>query len=359
MLSLIFLIVIQVVLVESHYQMRGSNTSEHSNDNRKIVYSFEQIKRRLTGDSPVAGKRVALLQVHFEGNVGDQMETVPLLMKLNEWGVIVDCYLSVWMPLERRLDPLVKERVAPYVRYTNKYISFCDIVFFLMKQTFGRSNIYPEGVTWDHELRDRNYDLLIVTPGPTVNEVAHCLAAERQPEGANWATSTDPRPVNISMVWFGVTITGWAERTYEKQKYCVKLIAAREEVSMKRAAAMLDIRYRKSNQLFMSGDISFSYRFSKVETRKLVDEKFHKTLESLKHLKNWVLIFSRENNFGPGKGVWIHKDKVHVRAIGGEVMEYDIEDVLFGSSSNLEDHRHMNKLNNQHGVRKARTVTCR
>ena len=130
MLSLIFLIVIHVVLVESHYQMRGSNTSEHSNDNRKIVYSFEQIKRRLTGDSPVAGKRVALLQVHFEGNVGDQMETVPLLMKLNEWGVIVDCYLSVWMPLERRLDPLVKERVAPYVRYTNKYISFCDIVFF-------------------------------------------------------------------------------------------------------------------------------------------------------------------------------------------------------------------------------------
>ena len=31
------------------------------------------------------------------------------------------------------------------------------------------------------------------------------------------------------MVWFGVTITGWAERTYEKQKYCTKLIAVREE----------------------------------------------------------------------------------------------------------------------------------
>ena len=28
-------------------------------------------------------KRVALLQVHFEGNVGDQMETIPLLKRLH------------------------------------------------------------------------------------------------------------------------------------------------------------------------------------------------------------------------------------------------------------------------------------
>ena len=88
------------------------------------------------------GKTVALLQVHFEGNVGDQMETIPLLRKLKEWGVVVDCYLSVWMPLKKRLDPAVHERVKDLVR-----------------------NIYPEGVQYDHELRDRNYDLLIVTPG--------------------------------------------------------------------------------------------------------------------------------------------------------------------------------------------------
>ena len=88
------------------------------------------------------GKTVALLQVHFEGNVGDQMETIPLLRKLKEWGVVVDCYLSVWMPLKKRLDPAVHERVKDLVR-----------------------NIYPEGVQYDHDLRDRNYDLLIVTPG--------------------------------------------------------------------------------------------------------------------------------------------------------------------------------------------------
>ena len=38
-------------------------------------------------------------------------------------------------------------------------------------------------------------------------------------------------------------------------------------------------------------------------------------------------------------------------------MQYDIQKVVFGSSSNLEDHRHMNRLKAQHGVRKSRTVT--
>jgi hypothetical protein len=63
----------------------------------------------------ILGKRVALLQVHLEGNVGDQMETIPLLKKLKEWGVAVDCYLSIWMPEDKRLDPAVKERGNTYI----------------------------------------------------------------------------------------------------------------------------------------------------------------------------------------------------------------------------------------------------
>ena len=48
-----------------------------------------------------------------------------------------------------------------------------------------------------------------------------------------------------------------------------------------------------------------------------------------------------------------------VRSIDDEVIQYNIHHVVFGSSSNLEDHRHMNRLKAQHGVRKSRTVTCR
>ena len=57
-------------------------------------------------------------------------------------------------------------------------------------------------------------------------------------------------------------------------------------------------------------------------------------------------------------GVWIRGSKVHVRSIDDEVIQYNIHHVVFGSSSNLEDHRHMNRLKSQHGVRKSRTVTC-
>ena len=71
--------------------------------------------------------------------------------------------------------------------------------------------------------------------------------------------------------------------------------------SMRRAGEMMDVRYRKMNKLFMSGDISFSYPYDKAAVKKLADEKFYKTLDPLKGTE-WALIFSRENNFGIGKG---------------------------------------------------------
>ena len=74
---------------------------------------------------------------------------------------------------------------------------------------------------------------------------------------------------------------------------------------MRRAGEMLDVRYRKMNQLFMSGDISFSYPYDKAAIKKLADEKFYKTLDPLKGT-DWALIFSRENNFGVGKGMRIY-----------------------------------------------------
>ena len=70
---------------------------------------------------------------------------------------------------------------------------------------------------------------------------------------------------------------------------------------MRRAGEMMDVRYRKMNQLFMSGDISFSYPYDKAAMKKLADEKYYKTLDPLKGT-DWALIFSRENNFGVGKG---------------------------------------------------------
>ena len=41
---------------------------------------------------------VAVLNVHMEGNLGDEYETTPLLATLSKWGAHVDLYLANWQP---------------------------------------------------------------------------------------------------------------------------------------------------------------------------------------------------------------------------------------------------------------------
>ena len=112
---------------------------------------------------------------------------------------------------------------------------------------------------------------------------------------------------------------------------------------------MADKYFTGENDIIMSGDISFSYIYQKEEIRNLADLKYRKVLNSMKSKSKWALLFSRENNFGPENGVWITEGIVHIRDISGDLLQYDLDDVLFGSSSNLEDHDHMLMLQEQHG----------
>jgi hypothetical protein len=151
----------------------GSDTTEDGGetvDKAKGIISFPQSARNERG--PLREKSVAIMQVHLEGNVGDQMETLPLLMKLNTWGVTVDCYLSTMLNKRKRLDPQVKQRVSPYVR-----------------------NIYENGIGYDLDVRAQKYDVIIVAPGPPVHEVSHCI------------TAVKGESANITMVWFLSAVT--------------------------------------------------------------------------------------------------------------------------------------------------------
>ena len=171
-----------------------------------------------------------------------------------------------------------------------------------------------------------------------------------------------PRPENISMAWFGVSVTGWAQYTYERgQKYCIRMLAARESMSFERATGMIDDSLDKM-QLMMSGDISFSYPYSPDDpVIKKYQNSFTENLpfsdEVLKN-KEWCMIFSRENNFGHNMGVHIRGRKVHIRTIDEQMIEYDIDKVVFASSSTLEDREHMSMLRHKHRVHRARCVTA-
>ena len=86
--------------------------------------------------------RVAVLNLHMEGNLGDEYETTPLLAKLSEWGAHVDLYLANWQP-DKSLSPHA-------VRQTR----FVDAIYEYPPQK-GR-------------LEGGDYDVLISAPGPGI-----------------------------------------------------------------------------------------------------------------------------------------------------------------------------------------------
>ena len=49
------------------------------------------------------GVKVLLLETHLEGNLGDEMETTPLLQYLHNCGVHITVALSEWLPLDSRI----------------------------------------------------------------------------------------------------------------------------------------------------------------------------------------------------------------------------------------------------------------
>ena len=95
--------------------------------------------------------------------------------------------------------------------------------------------------------------------------------------------------------------------------------------------------------VMLSGDISFSYKpmIGDVRTHQKHYERKLKRLIEQERTNKWVVIFSRKNNFGPEKGVYIDDRTVHVHTMNGEHRQYSLDLVVFASSSDIEDHEHM------------------
>lgn len=274
------------------------------------------------------GKRAAMFQSHFEGNLGDQMETIPVLQKLKEWGVVTDAYLSVWMPDTKRLSPVVFSRVREYVDQVYNKVGHNP-------SDQGRS-----------ALMSRNYDIAIIAPGPTVNEITYCFPNQRG--------------TNVTMVWFGISITKVAwKHTYQKHKYCLKAVVVREEISYESAQHMLEPEpdYDRQTRLLLSGDFSFSYKPDKALVDKFTD-KYTKQLKPLIDSGNeWVVIFSRENNFGGLGGIKVKDDgKLYVSTLDHKIQVYELDKVVFATSSWLEDEAHYKNIRSTYKIPGSRIV---
>ena len=146
-------------------------------------------------DGARSDKKVAIFGVHFEGNLGDLMETTPLVERLHEWGVEIDCYLSMFRGGLGKMDKKIKRGVGRYC-----------------------SNFFTTKVRRS-EVSKRNYDAVIIAPGPTVDHFKYCFDDFRSPGH------------NISMVWFGVSVATRDQVTFERQQSCLRLISIRESNS--------------------------------------------------------------------------------------------------------------------------------
>jgi len=278
--------------------------------------------------SGIEGKRVALIGTHFEGNLGDLQETVPLIKRLYSWGVEIDVYLSCWQGWRltpRRLNAKVKVDMRKYVK-----------------------TIYWDPIDFQAtSMKNRYYDVVIVAPAPSVNEEHFCIGDGLRPGR------------NVSMVWFGIGVTDGDFASYENEKSCLTLIAAREEVSFAkvkrwalRNAAKPDDIDDSAIKIMLGGDLSFSYEPDHDEFEEAAKLHNKKWGAYYKQTDDWILVFSRFNNFGHRKGVEIDKDRgvVIIKNIIGIDDEYSIEKVVFASSSNLEDEEHFDKLEKEFDI---------
>jgi hypothetical protein len=314
----------------------AKNSNNRSLSNNRARYT--KLYRRLEFEEPdtenqqepqhhIGGKRVALFGVQFEGNLGDVMETTPLLTRLSEWGVEVDCYLGGHIQSVANLDSKIKQGVG----------KFCK-------------NMYPSNFL-HFEVRDRDYDFIIAAPGPTVNHLQGCYEDKDSPNEI------------ITTIWFGVGVSERDDVILAKQLNCLKFVALREPVSLQKMTAWMQLLPDKQNrlELMLSGDLSFSYNpeIGEVNRQKARFTRLLQPLLTGKSKDDWVLIFSKSNNFGRDQGIWIEDGVIYVTTILGVKKKYDIENVVFASSSDLEDHDHMQRFKTAYHMHGDRVITCR
>ena len=221
------------------------------------------------------------------------------------------------MPVEQRLNPKVLTKVSGLV-----------------------NEIYVEGVPFDHVLRSRNYDLAISAPGPTVNEIKHCFSSDNRPDR------------NVSMAYFGISFNPSQIDVYEKQKSCLQLIAVREDQSYD--FVKLYLPKEDETILVLSGDISFSYmKNDYVQPHlKTVSLSVLKAVSYMnKQDHDWVLIFTRFNNFGPGKSVDIVNNTIVIKSISGNIIKFNLKHILIGSSDRIMDKEHFKNLKKNYNLK--------
>ena len=91
------------------------------NNNKNFTTTDTMAQASSASESPrtntcnLTGVKVLLLEIHLEGNLGDEMETTPLLQYLYNCGVHITVVLSEWLETDKRVHPSRTSREHMYI----------------------------------------------------------------------------------------------------------------------------------------------------------------------------------------------------------------------------------------------------
>lgn len=121
--------------------------------------------------------RVAVVEVHVEGNLGDEFETTPLLRALRAFGVKqIDCYASRWQEGDK--DPELW--LSPHAIRTLE----------------GVDNYFPPQALMTSFWNESKYDLVVHAPGPAGKWTLNSFASV-----SDWA-----RSLNMRLIFVGISV---------------------------------------------------------------------------------------------------------------------------------------------------------
>lgn len=259
-----------------------------------------------TASQPLFGLRVAVVWVHFEGNLGDEMETTPFLKQLYDWGIAVDAYSAPWKD-----DPSLRlhSRASRPLTYVKSF----------------------SGNAFDHAKDGENYDVVIVAPGPVVPDIC-AFGGEKFAFGVSGIKNQHTR--------------------------CLKFIWTREVASFNSISPVPYPTVIDGERVMLSADLSYSFEPIPAGV-KYWQAEYENILTSIVRDEGaCIIVVSRANGT---KGVRLGNGFLEMSAMlpgfDGIVTKVSlpITKVVFASSDPDVDRTHFEELE-RHGVNKNRLI---
>jgi hypothetical protein len=248
------------------------------------------------------GMRVLLHEVHLEGNLGDELETFPLLQELKRCKIFVIVVLSTWIPdLHLRLSPR-----------SIRAQTLIDEITYIERES-NRNNLQ---YLMEH-VKKLSFDASIVSPGP------HSM------------TTFALSPPDI---WFGLSMYGSKEDRDQIKSALSRttLVVAREPESIKN----IERFGVEGFETYMMGDLANYYQpiWSVVA--------FWKKCYQSEYPSFNTLVFVRAKNFLTNVKLVQNNTKIRLKPLNEEdvLPLLSVNDVLFASDSPVEDEYLWNNL---------------